>query len=70
MSENVYLGNPNLKRANVQQEWTKEEVEEYARCMKDPIYFIQEYIRIVNIDEGLVPFKMYDFQKENGGNIS
>ena len=67
MSENVYLGNPNLKRANVQQEWTKEEVEEYARCMKDPIYFIQNYIKIVNIDEGLVPFKMYDFQKEMVG---
>ena len=44
MSENVYLGNPNLKRANVQQEWTKEEVEEYARCMKDPIYFIVKSI--------------------------
>ena len=62
-----YLGNPNLKKANVQQNWTKEEVEEYAKCMKDPIYFIQEYIRIVNIDEGLVPFKMYDFQKEMVG---
>ena len=67
MSENVYLGNPNLKRANVQQEWTKEEVEEYARCMKDPIYFIQNYIKIVNIDEGLVPFELYDFQKEMVG---
>ena len=62
-----YLGNPNLKKANVQQNWTKEEVEEYAKCMKDPIYFIQEYIQIVNIDEGLVPFKMYDFQKEMVG---
>ena len=67
MSDSVYLGNPNLKKANVQQNWTKEEVEEYAKCMKDPIYFIQEYIRIVNIDEGLVPFKMYDFQKEMVG---
>tara|TARA_Y100001963_G_scaffold138415_1_gene203160 strand:+ start:1259 stop:2902 length:1644 start_codon:yes stop_codon:yes gene_type:complete len=67
MSDSVYLGNPNLKKANVTQEWTKEEVEEYAKCMKDPIYFIQEYIKIVNIDEGLVPFKMYDFQKEMVG---
>lgn len=56
MSEKVYLGNPNLKRANVDQEWTKEEIKEYARCMKDPIYFIQQYIKIVSIDEGLVPF--------------
>ena len=63
----TYLGNPNLKKANVQQEWTKEEVEEYTKCMKDPIYFIQTYIRIVSLDEGLVPFKMYDFQKEMVG---
>ena len=63
----VYLGNPNLKKANVQQTWTKEEVEEYAKCMKDPLYFIQTYIRIVSLDEGLIPFKLYDFQKEMVG---
>ena len=67
MSEAVYLGNPNLKRANVAQQWTKEEIEEYAKCMKDPIYFIKTYIKIVSLDEGLVPFEMYDFQKEMVG---
>ena len=67
MNESVYLGNPNLKKANVQQEWTKEELEEYARCMKDPIYFIRSYIKIVSLDEGLVPFELYDFQKEMVG---
>ena len=67
MTEQVYLGNPNLKKANVQQEWTKEELQEYQRCMKDPLYFIQTYVRIVSLDEGLVPFKMYDFQKEMVG---
>ncbi len=67
MNESVYLGNPNLKRANVQQEWTKEEVEEFSLCMKDPIYFIQNYIKIVSLDEGLVPFDLYDFQKEMVG---
>ena len=67
MNDSVYLGNPNLKKANVQQEWTKEELEEYAKCMKDPIYFIQQYIKIVSLDEGLVPFKLYDFQKEMVG---
>ena len=65
--EQTYLGNPNLKKANVAQEWTQEEVAEYARCMKDPLYFIQEYIKIVSLDEGLVPFKLYDFQKEMVG---
>jgi len=60
----TYLGNPNLKKANVTQEWTQEEVAEYTKCMKDPLYFIQSYIKIVSLDEGLVPFKLYDFQKE------
>ena len=60
----TYLGNPNLKKANVAQEWTQEEVTEYSRCMNDPMYFIQTYIKIVSLDEGLVPFKLYDFQKE------
>ena len=67
MSESVYLGNPNLKKANVSQEWTEEEIKEYGRCMKDPIYFIKNYIMIVSLDEGLVPFEMYDFQKEMVG---
>ena len=66
MSE-TYLGNPNLKKANVQQEWTKKELIEYQRCMEDPLYFIQNYVKIVSLDEGLVPFKMYDFQKEMVG---
>ena len=67
MSESVYLGNPNLKKANVSQAWTEEEIKEYGRCMKDPIYFIKKYIMIVSLDEGLVPFDMYDFQKEMVG---
>ena len=62
--EQNYLGNPNLKKANVSQEWTKEELQEYKKCMDNPQYFIENYIMIVSLDEGLVPFKMYDFQKE------
>ena len=67
MNDVTYLGNPNLKKANVQQEWTEEQVKEYARCMQDPLYFIQTYVRIVSLDEGLIPFKMYPFQKEMVG---
>ena len=67
MTEAVYLGNPNLKKANIAQEWTKEDLEEYKRCMKDPIYIIQKYVRIISLDEGLISFKLYDFQKEMVG---
>ena len=63
MSDN-YLGNPNLKKTNVQQEFTAEQVEEYVKCSKDPSYFIEKYIKIVNLDEGFIPFNMYPFQKK------
>jgi hypothetical protein len=68
MSE-VYLGNPNLKKVNVTVEFTQEQIEEFAKCSKDPLYFIQNYVKIVSLDEGLVPFKMYGFQKEIVGTI-
>ena len=65
----VYLGNPNLKKVNVPVEFTQEQIQEFDRCSKDPLYFIQNYVKIVSLDEGLVPFKMYNFQKEMIGTI-
>ena len=52
-----YLGNSNLKRANAQIEYTKENISEYLKCSKDPVYFMHKYVRIVNIDKVLVPFE-------------
>jgi len=59
-----YLGNQNIKGSNVKVSFTPEQVEEYIKCSEDPIYFIENYVKIVNLDEGLVNFKMYDFQKD------
>jgi hypothetical protein len=64
MVEKHYKGNPNLKAENVQIEFTKENIEEYIRCKEDPIYFAKNYIKIVSLDDGLIPFSMYDFQEE------
>lgn len=64
MSDSIYLGNPNLKKANVSEEYTPEQVKEIVRCSDDPVYFAKNYIKIVSLDEGLVPFSMYDFQEE------
>ena len=60
----AYLGNPNLFKANTKIEYTEEQVLEIAKCMEDPIYFISKYIKIVNIDQGLVPFDLYKFQEK------
>ena len=64
MSQNkVYKGSPNLKAANVQIQFTPEQIEEWLKCKDDPVYFTKNYIKIVSLDEGLVPFKMWDFQE-------
>jgi len=59
-----YLGNKNLKSSDVPVDYTKEQIEEYLKCASDPVYFIEKYVQIVNVDEGLVPFKLYDFQED------
>ena len=64
MSNDAYLGNPNLKKVNTPVEFTKEQILEYQKCAKDPLYFMEKYIQIVSLDEGLIPFKMYGFQKK------
>ena len=63
MSTDAYLGNPNLKKVNTPVEFTKENILEFQKCAEDPIYFMETYMKIVSLDEGLVPFKMYEFQK-------
>ena len=64
MSSDVYLGNPLLKKANTQIEFTSEQVEEYLRCKNDPVYFAHNYVKIVTLDHGLQPFKTYEFQEK------
>lgn len=64
MATDRYLGNPLLKAAGVTAEWTEEELAEYVKCSKNPVYFIESYVKIVNVDKGLMPFKMYKFQKK------
>jgi len=63
-SDQIYLGNPLLKKANVKQDFTKKQIAEYVKCQQDPVYFTKNYVQIVSLDEGLVPFKMWDFQEE------
>ena len=64
MTDSVYLGNPNLKKANTPIEFTKEQIEEFIKCKNDPVYFARNYIRIVSLDRGLVPFEPYEFQEK------
>ena len=64
MSNDVYLGNPLLKKANTAIEFTEEQIQEYLKCREDPIYFARNYVQIVTLDHGLQPFTTYDFQEK------
>jgi hypothetical protein len=58
-----YNGNASLKRLGVEISYTEEQVAEIVKCSEDPIYFIKNYVKIVNVDKGLIPFDMWPFQE-------
>jgi hypothetical protein len=64
VTERGYNGNVNLKRKGIPIEFSNGMISEYLKCAKDPIYFAEKYIQIVHVDHGLIPIKMYDYQKE------
>jgi len=59
-----YNGNPNLKRAGVDVNWTPDMIQEMMKCAQDVVYFVKTYVKIVNVDRGLIPFEPYDYQVE------
>mgnify|MGYP001442696228 CR=1 FL=1 len=59
-----YHGNPNLKPLAYQHDFSEEEIKEYVKCKEDPVYFIENYVKIITLDKGLQPFKLYDCQKQ------
>jgi len=70
MLEKGYLGNLNLKRIGQGIEWTPDLLKEFMKCAGDPVYFAAKYIKIVDVDKGLVPLDMYEYQKEITEKIS
>ena len=64
IQNDTYLGNINVKRDGVVQEWTQDLVQEYARCMNDPTYFARKHCKIISLDQGLVPFELYPYQEK------
>ena len=64
LQNEAYLGNPNVKRDGVLQVWTPELLQIYKKCMDDPIYFAENYVKVISLDQGLVPFILYPYQHE------
>ena len=59
-----YLGNPRLKRVNMPMQLTEDQVREYVKCANDPVYFIENYVKVVMLDKGFVQINLYPFQKD------
>ena len=59
-----YLGNAKLKKVGVEISFTEEQAKEFLKCSEDPVYFIKTYVKIVNVDKGLINFDMWPFQEE------
>jgi hypothetical protein len=66
----TYLGNPNVKRDGVAEQWTQESILEYKKCMDNPVYFAEKYVKVISLDEGLVPFILYPYQREMFGRFN
>lgn len=62
-NDDIVRGNENIKAVGVQIQYTPEQIKEYVRCVKNPVYFIETFCKVVSLDEGIVPFKLYDYQK-------
>jgi hypothetical protein len=56
--------NPNLKRAHATSEFSSSNIQELIRCKKDPIYFMEKYVKVQHPTKGMVPFVLYPYQKE------
>jgi len=59
-----YLGNPRLKRVNMTMNLTEDQVREYVKCSQDPVYFIENYVKVVMLDRGFVQIDLYPFQRD------
>jgi len=58
-----YNGNALIKRSNQKIQFDKDMVGEYIKCAQDPVYFTEKYMKIINVDRGLMSFKLYKYQK-------
>ena len=65
-----YLGNPKLKRINMVLQLTEEQVREYVKCAENPIYFIENYVKIITLDKGFVQISLYPFQRQAVSDIN
>ena len=52
-----------VKRPHLQEKYTDDQIQELAKCIKDPVYFMGHHCYIQHPVKGRVKFDLYDFQQ-------
>lgn len=63
MSEG-YKGNSLLKKIGTNLTWTALQIDEFVKCAADPIYFVKTYLKVIDVDKGLIPISLRTYQEE------
>ena len=58
-----YNGNPNVKIAGAQQSYTLDQVKKIQKYTTSPCAFINDCVKVISIDKGIVPFHLYPYQE-------
>jgi len=62
--KNCYRNDPRIKSFSANIFYSELQLLEWVKCSKDPVYFLTKYVKIVSLDYGIVPFKLWDYQKD------
>lgn len=60
----IFKGNDRLPPADATYNYTVDDLREFVKCSRDPIYFINSYMKVISLDSGLTQFKLWDFQEK------
>jgi hypothetical protein len=53
-----------VKKPNLEENFSKKNFLDLVECVQDPIYFIENFVRIQHPMKGAVQFKLFDYQKD------
>lgn len=62
--EQGFMGNRRLRKSEINLGYQPWQIKEIVKCRKDPVYFVNNFCYIVNLDLGLIPFDTYDYQDD------
>ena len=52
-----------IKRVGKTSEFTPEMLQELIKCKRDPMYFIENYVKVKHPKDGVMLMKLYDYQR-------